>query len=246
MARARARSYTKRDWAGAAADLERALVLNPSDARAFRVYVDNVLLPLGRMAEAIAAAQKATKLDPLSGSSWGMLGLALCFNGEMDAARNAYLRSSEFAPGHPWHPFWLAAVDLLEGQPAKALARYEQISSGWARLTGIALVEHHLGDATESQAALEELILADAGDSPYQIAQVYARRRELDRAFEWLERAYALPDVGLVNVKSDAHDRYVIALNLFRPHTSRITTAPPHRLILLVLGALRGDADSLS
>jgi len=94
-------------------------------------------------------------------------------------------------------------VDLLEGQPAKALARYEQISTGWARLTGIALAEHDLGDATESQAALEELIRADAGDSPYQIAQVYARRRELDRAFEWLERAFALPDIGLIYVKSD-------------------------------------------
>ena len=203
VARARVRSYTKRDWSGAAADLERALALNPSDARAFLVYVDNVLLPLGRMPEAIAAARKATELDPLNGSSWGMLGLALCFNGEMDAARNAYLRTSEFAPGHPWHAFWLAAVDLLEGQPAKALARYEQISTGWARLTGIALAEHDLGDATESQAALEELIRADAGDSPYQIAQVYARRRELDRAFEWLERAFALPDIGLIYVKSD-------------------------------------------
>jgi len=246
VARARVRSDTKRDRAGAAADLERALALNPSDARAFRGYVESVLLPLGRMPEAIAAARKATELDPLNGSSWGMLGLALCFNGEMDAARNAYLRATEFAPDHPGTAFWLAAVDLLEGQPVKALARYEQISTGWAWLTGIALAEHDLGHARESQAALEELIRTDAGDSPYQIAQVYARRRELDRAFEWLERAYALPDVGLVNVKSDAHDRYVIALNLFRPHTSRITTAPPHRLILLVLGALRGDADSLS
>ena len=203
VARARVRSDTKRDRAGAAADLERALALNPSDARAFRGYVENVLLPLGRMPEAIAAARKATELDPLNGSSWGMLGLALCFNGEMDAARNAYLRATEFAPDHPGTAFWLAAVDLLEGQPVKALARYEQISTGWAWLTGIALAEHDLGHARESQAALEELIRTDAGDSPYQIAQVYARRRELDRAFEWLERAYALPDIGLIYVKSD-------------------------------------------
>ena len=94
-------------------------------------------------------------------------------------------------------------MDLLEGQPAKALVRFGQISTGWARLTGIALAEHDLGHATESQAGLEELIRGDAGDSPYQIAQVYARRRELDRAFEWLERAYALPDIGLIYVKSD-------------------------------------------
>jgi len=202
-ARARLRSHMKWDWAGAGADLERALALNPSDARAFRGYAYNVLVPLGRLPEAIAAARKGTELDPLSPNSWGVLGVALCYHGEMDAARNALTRSREFAPGYDYPAFWLAAVDLLEGQPAKALARYEQISSGGPRRTGVALAQHDLGHATESQAALEELIREDAGDSPFQIAEVYAWRRELNRAFEWLERAYALPDPGLIHVKAN-------------------------------------------
>ena len=203
LARARLRTDMKRDWAGGAADVERALALNPSDARVFGRYAYSVLVPLGRMPEAIAAARKATELDPLNAYIWGTLGQALCFNGEMDAARNALIRAGEFAPDFQWPAFWLAAVDLLEGQPAKALARYEQISARWSRLTGVAMAQHDLGRARESQAALEELIRENADDAPYQIAEVYARRRNLDRAFEWLERAYALPDVGLIDVKSD-------------------------------------------
>lgn len=121
----------------------------------------------------------------------------------MDAARDALTRSREFAPGYDYPAFWLAAVDLLEGQPAKALARYEHISSSGGRRTGVALAQHDLGHATESQAALEELIRENAGDCPFQIAEVYAWRRELDRAFEWLERAYALPDPGLIHVKAN-------------------------------------------
>jgi TolB-like protein/tetratricopeptide (TPR) repeat protein len=203
LARARVRTDIKHDWTGAAADLERALALNPSDPRAFRSYAYSVLVPLGRIPEAISAARKATELDPVSAYSWALLGFTLCFNGEMDAARSALIRAGEFAPDFQWPAFWLAAVDLLEGQPAKALARYEQVSTRWTRLTGAAMAQHDLGHARESQAALEELIREDADDAPYQIAEVYARRRELDHAFDWLERAYALPDVGLIHVKPD-------------------------------------------
>src|SRR5205085_556459 len=98
VARATLRAEWKLDWAGAAADVERALALNPSDAVAFRVYSSAVLVPLGRMPEAVAAARKATELDPLTAPAWGTLGVALCFNGEMDAARSALIRSSEMAP----------------------------------------------------------------------------------------------------------------------------------------------------
>src|SRR6202022_2076978 len=66
VARGKLRAEWKWDWAGGAADLERALALNPSDARAFRAYCSDVMVPLGRMPEAIAAARKATELDPVN------------------------------------------------------------------------------------------------------------------------------------------------------------------------------------
>ena len=203
VARATLRAEWKFDWEGAAADLERALALNPSDADALQANAYSVLVPLGRIPEAIAAARKATELDPLTARSWGVLGIAYYFNGEMDAARKALLRTTELAPEYDQYAFLLAVLDLLEGKPAKALARYEQLSMGWVWLTGTALAHHDLGDASKSNRALKALIRGHAGDSPYQIAQVYAYRRELDRAFEWLERAYSLPDTGVIHVKSD-------------------------------------------
>src|SRR5205807_975927 len=121
VARARLRAEWKFDWAGAAADVKRALALNPSEARAFRVYCNQVLLPLGRIPEAIAAARKATELDPLLAYHWNALGDALWINGDMDAARSALIRSRELTPGFVWSAFSLASMDLLEGQPAKAL-----------------------------------------------------------------------------------------------------------------------------
>ena len=161
-------------------------------------------------------------MDPLNPYSWDVLGLALCFNGEMHAARNALIRTGEFAPGYDWPAFWLGAVDLLEGQSAKALARYEHVSTGWVRRTGVAMAHHDLGHAKESQSALEELVRENASDSPYQIAEVYTRRGELDRAFEWLDRAYALPDPGLIYVKSDPLMRNLHGDPRYRPFLKKV------------------------
>jgi hypothetical protein len=41
------------------------------------------------------------------------------------------------------------------------------------------------------------------GETAYQVAQAYAFREENDRAFSWLERAYAQHDGALVGIKHD-------------------------------------------
>jgi len=60
-----------------------------------------------------------------------------------------------------------------------------------------------LGRKKESDAALAELVAKYHADSAYQVAEVYAFRAEADRAFEWLERAYAQRDGGLAQMKGD-------------------------------------------
>jgi hypothetical protein len=47
------------------------------------------------------------------------------------------------------------------------------------------------------------LIATHAEDSPYQIAEIYAYRGEVDRAFEWLQRSYLQRDPGLNQLKLD-------------------------------------------
>jgi hypothetical protein len=65
------------------------------------------------------------------------------------------------------------------------------------------MVHQNLGHARESQQALDELIAKYGHTGAYQIAQVYAWRGENDRAFGWLDRAYAQSDGGLVLLKMD-------------------------------------------
>jgi hypothetical protein len=48
---------------------------------------------------------------------------------------------------------------------------------------------------------LRELIAKYHEGGAYQIAEVYAFRNQIDEAFEWLDRAYAQRDSGLVGTK---------------------------------------------
>jgi hypothetical protein len=63
----------------------------------------------------------------------------------------------------------------------------------------------------------------DQGDAAFQIAGVYAFRRDSDKAFEWLERAYAQRDGGLTALKASpllarlrADPRYTALLKTMR------------------------------
>jgi tetratricopeptide (TPR) repeat protein len=71
------------------------------------------------------------------------------------------------------------------------------------RMYGLALAYHALGRKKEADAALAELVKRFHADAPFQIAEVYAFRGESDRVFEWLERAYAQRDSGLMEVNGD-------------------------------------------
>jgi hypothetical protein len=44
-------------------------------------------------------------------------------------------------------------------------------------------------------------LIAKSHESTYGIAQVYAFRNQSDEAFEWLDRAYAQRNTGLISTK---------------------------------------------
>ena len=85
----------------------------------------------------------------------------------------------------------------------EALATFQGNSFAVFRDTGVAMAAHTLGDARASQQALDRLIAAAAGDAAYQIAEVYAYRGQVDKSFEWLDRAYEQRDPGVPEIKTD-------------------------------------------
>ena len=190
------------DWNGAEADLEKALALDPASDKVQGNYA-TLLERLGRLPEAIVVGRRATEIDPLSAIAWSNLGLYLTFHRDYPAAEEALRRCLEINPESSFGGHHVAILRLLESNAAEALATARKIGIEFFRLTDVAMAEHSLGHAKESQQALDELIAKHGPDGAYQVAEALAWRGEKDKAFEWLERAYQQRDGGLSEVKVD-------------------------------------------
>ena len=92
---------------------------------------------------------------------------------------------------------------LEEGRLKDALAEMEKEVHPFWRKYGLTLVYYALRRKEESDTLLGELAAAYQKDAPKQIAEIYAFRGETDRAFEWLRRALADRDPGLIEIKGD-------------------------------------------
>ena len=187
------------DWAGAQADYEKALALDAAYADAKRRYV-GLLASVGRLPEAVVQGKRATELDPLNADAWWGLAVALDATGNRPGALEAIHRALEIQPGDSYSMYWLGVIQLTGGQPAVALETFRKVDLGGFRLTGIAMAECSLHQASESQRAFSEAIAKTAGGSAYAIAQAFAWCGDKDQAFQWLERAYKQHDAGLAEI----------------------------------------------
>jgi TolB-like protein/Tfp pilus assembly protein PilF len=190
------------DWPGADAAYERALELEPRNAMVVR-YAAALAATLGRFEEAIERGRLAVELDPLSPGARVNLGNFAYYAGRLDEAEAAVRKGIELDPEYPNAHLQLSQILSARSNPEAALAEIERETEPIWRRFGRALVYHALGRKNEEDAALGELLEQDKEGAAFQIAEVYAFRGETDKAFEWLERAYAQRDPGLSGVKGD-------------------------------------------
>jgi len=93
---------------------------------------------------------------------------------------------------------------LLEGKPREALDASSRLETEEWRHIVAALAQHSLGHEQESLAALVRLRVSPlVSGYSVQVAQLHAFRGERDSAFEWLDRAYANRDPGMMQLKVD-------------------------------------------
>ncbi len=141
-------------------------------------------------------------LDPLNVSAHRDHGFHATYAGRLDEATAALRRALELQPEADIIHQLLSLVYLEQSRPEAALAEMVREPSLIFRLFGLALAHHARKRPEESDEALAELIKMGPGGA-YQIASVYAFRAEVDKAFEWLDRAYAQRDTGMPWLKND-------------------------------------------
>ena len=186
---------------GADESIQRAIALEPANPESLRAAASAAAL-FGRFDEALELARRAIELDPLNAASRARLGWVEYQMGSLDEAVADLKRALELSPDAPSHGL-LSEIYVLQGRPQDALAEIEQGRLNFFRLQHYAIAYHALGREKESDTALRELIKKYHTTAAFQIAEVYAFLKQPDEAFEWLDRAYAQRDGGVIQTKVD-------------------------------------------
>ena len=186
------------DWnfAAAEASFRRALELAPGDANALRAAAQLARV-LGRVDEALELLRKAVALDPLSTRTHRQAAMVALMGERFDEAAASFQLALDLAPKAGLNHAFLAVTRLMQGRGQEALEVAEVESHDVFRNLALAMIHHAQGRAAESDAALQILVSGFGWTAAYQVAEAYAYRNEVERAFEWLERAYEQRDPGV-------------------------------------------------
>jgi TolB-like protein len=193
------------DWSLAERESLKALELNTNSVRAYQTHA-SYLVRIGRTREAIAEAQRGVELSPLSPGAFGNQAFMCWLAREYDQALESARRDTELQ-------------GLVSDQGDSIVARvyrdrgmYAESIAEWKKMKESPIVLGHGGNAyaragkrTQAQECIRKLKERFERDKlgAYEIALVYAGLGEKDHAFEWLDKAYGVPDKGLTYMKVD-------------------------------------------
>ena len=180
-------------------EFRRALESSPSDATA-KNALSYTLMAQGRVAEAEQACREALSLDPLLTTLWYNLGRLAATEGRYKDSEEAIRRGLELQPKASRFHTYLVTLDILQGNPKLALEHAQRETEGFWRDYAVTLAKQAQGDRAAADSALKNFSEKYANSGAFQIAVIYAVRKDPDQVFRWLDQAYATHDSGLTQL----------------------------------------------
>jgi TolB-like protein/tetratricopeptide (TPR) repeat protein len=181
------------EWGEAEASFARALELCPGSAAVLSQHAWYHLVPRMRIDEALAEAQQAAALDPLSPFVRGRHGLVLVAARQYARAAGECRRALQLANGLWWLHWFYGTALLLQGRTGPGVRRmrmvYEKVHQPLV-VGGMALVYGLFDTRGKARQMLAELeAMARRGYvPPAAFALAYVGLGD-DRAFEWFGKA---------------------------------------------------------
>ncbi len=194
------------DWTAAERHFRRALELSPNLPATHKWY-GTLLVNAGRTDEGLAAVRRALELDPLSLIANLTLGIDLNSARRYDEAIVQLRKTLELGKNFADTNYFLYEAYANKNQHKEAVALYarQKRIDGEAPAALEALKEAFAtggwhGFLRHRVAAME----AQPQPVPEEVASLYARLGDVDRAMPWLQKAYANRSARLTLLKVDA------------------------------------------
>lgn len=184
------------DWSGAEAQYRRAMQLAPNDSDAI-LSVAQSQATIGHPQAAVDLVRRALTTDTLNMRLHFYLADFLMPLGHLDEAEQQLRRANALQPAASFVYLSLVKVQLLRGDADGALDTALKTPAGPWKLTALADARQIGSDRAAADAALQNLIDKDPDSFAYRVAQVYALRKDPERMFQWLDRAWDNRDTGI-------------------------------------------------
>ena len=190
------------DWQGVRDQADLLIKLAPDNRVSLNLQAQ-VYAFLGKPQQTELDERKIIALDPLNAGTYEGLALALRAQGRLNESAATLDKAIELAPGDNRLHANLALVELLRGDhDAAAAAARAESSPFWSAFAQAAVLQTGQ-DRQAADAALQQVIQRYADNGAYQIAELYALRKDPDGMFHWLERAWVIHDPGLQHLLTD-------------------------------------------
>jgi TolB-like protein/DNA-binding winged helix-turn-helix (wHTH) protein/Tfp pilus assembly protein PilF len=182
------------DWQEVERHYARALALGPNDATALSFYAF-YLAYTGRPVEALPIAERACRLDPVSPNARTIRGSVLQLAGRLDDARLEFEEALALDANFSLAQALVGLVYLQKAMPDRAIAAAQKARDlSGPRPDIVALHGYILARAGRRDDALKALadlrrLSQPREPPPFQVALVYVGLDDMDRAFEWLDKA---------------------------------------------------------
>jgi tetratricopeptide (TPR) repeat protein len=196
------------DWEGLEQDFRRATELNPSLAIVYYWFAE-YLMSRGRAAEAVASAQTAYRMDPLSPVIRSSLSMILYLAHRFEEAATILVQACAADPGHFLPHMRLGLVRIQQRRYDDAITELKTASrladGSTETLAALGVAYAAKGDARATRQLVDRLerLKGRRYVLPYNVAKIHSAARDRRKTFEWLETAYEGGNPDLIELNSE-------------------------------------------
>jgi TolB-like protein/tetratricopeptide (TPR) repeat protein len=184
------------DWDAAEIEFNKVLSIEPAHIQAL-LRLANLARNNGRYEDAIQLTSRAITLNPLDYTCYFQHAVSLLWANRLDDALVCAKKVLELVPEFSSIHFLLGRIYLLQKKNELALSEMQQSQIYQVNNSyGLALAYHAMGRKEEAEEQMN-FFISNYGKPYFYVAQLYAYRNESDKAFEWLEKAFAEKDPEL-------------------------------------------------
>ncbi|MGI9263603.1 MAG: winged helix-turn-helix domain-containing protein [Gammaproteobacteria bacterium] len=196
-------AYLKQDLVAAQEAISKAIQLSPGNAEIMMEYA-RVRCYHGHADEAIAAAQRAVNLDPVSLYANHFLGHILYFSRHYDEAISVLRRVLEMDPQYPKPHYFIAMSLFWQGHVEAAWEEIQQEALDWMRWAASSVILQRLGRIDEAEAEFANISEDEQQEcAAIQRADTYVQWGNIDMAYMNLELSFKHGDPGLAQLYVD-------------------------------------------